>query len=484
MGKINKTFSFPEGEEYKKRNREENERCFLKNKQKIKYHSFILLELIPLEKIEQLIFGLDKLYADAPLISKSRLNYREYLSNSHQRLFQRFSLYLPPIINSNLQGKGKWSSPGSIFYLIKDNIKSIYISIHKIMSSSVLLNIQICLNNKINKKINDIIYKYQDKTRDVIKTSKGEILRIYGPEKLKKKEIYQIRQEVHKEAVNFLIDFFQGDFFERSKENISVIPLIDLFSLEYPVKEDDILDWVNENRGFFSCFGVPIIPWLTFKYEHYLFCFEKEENIAFSNYVIFANRKIENNKMYPDIDSAIELDLNFCSFDLIAIERWVRVQENMVLDLNSSVSKEILKIQENKFHKAIEARKNFIKNIFSFKRFGIEYERNERRYDEYTFTSLKSSRNNEERIDLFKGLKEGIDSRIKNINSLIDSLAKQYETILNLKNLEFSKNMQISVFWLTIIIALLAAFQIAISIDPNIIGKIIEALINTIIAWG
>ena len=188
--------------------------------------------------------------------------------------------------------------------------------------------------------------------------------------------------------------------------------------------------------------------------------------------------------MYPDIDSAIELDLNFYSFDLIAIERWVRVQENMVLDLNSSVSKEILKIQENKFHKAIEARKNFIKNIFSFKRFGIEYERNERRYDEYTFTSLKSSRNNEERIDLFKGLKGGIDSRIKNINSLIDSLAKQYETILNLKNLEFSKNMQISVFWLTIIIALLAAFQIAISIDPNIIGKIIEALINTIIAWG
>jgi len=484
MGKTNKHFSFPEGEEYKKRNREENERCFLKDKQKIKYHSFILLELIPLEKIEQLIFGLDKLYADAPLISKSRLNYREYLSNSHQRLFQRFSLYLPRIVNSKLKKEKKCFLPGSVFYLLRDNIESIYISIYKIMPSSVLLKINIYLNNKITNQINNIICQHYDEKREVIKTPKGEIVRTYDPEIVKKNEIYQLRQNLHKEAVDFLIDFFQGDFFERPKENISVVPSIDLFSLEYPEKEEDILTWGNENKGFFSCFGTIITPWHSFKHDNYLFCTETYSNVVFNNYVIFANRKIENNKMYPDIDSAIELDLNFCSFDLIAIERWVRVQENMILDLNSSVSKEILKIQENKFHKAIEARKNFIKNIFSFKRFGIEYERNERSYDEYTFTSLKSSRNNEERIDLFKGLKEGIDSRIKNINSLIDSLAKQYETILNLKNLEFSKNMQISVFWLTIIIALLAFFQIAISIDPNIIGKIVEVLINTIIAWG
>ena len=48
-----------------------------------------------------------------------------------------------------------------------------------------------------------------------------------------------------------MIDFFQGDFFERSKENISVVPSIDLFSLEYPEKEEDILTWGNENKGFF-----------------------------------------------------------------------------------------------------------------------------------------------------------------------------------------------------------------------------------------
>jgi len=476
MEKTKKESRFPYGEEYKNRIREENERCFLKDKQNIKYHSFILLELVPLEKTEQLIFGLDKLYADASLSQKSRLNYKKHLSDCHSKLFQRFIFNLPYIVTSNPKGKGESFSPDSIFYDLGDNIQSIYISIYKVMPSSVLLRFQVCLNSKISEKINDLIYQYHEEIRESIKTPKGEYITVYDPEIKKETEIYQLRKDLHKEAVGFLKNYFNGYFFELSKENISVVPSIDLFSLDYPVKENDILNWGIENRPFFSCFSTSITPWESFKYENYLFCTESKRDVAFNNYVIFANRETSKEKIYPDIDSAIELKLNFCSFDLIAIERWVRIQEDVVGKLSSTVLEEISKIQENKFSKAIETRKSILKNVFSFKRFGVGYKWNSFIFDKFTFTSLKDERNPIGQIDLFKGLKEGINTRTKEIGSIIDVFTKQYETILNLKNLEFSKNMQTSVRWLTIVIIVLSIIQITILVNPKIPELIMKLL--------
>jgi len=476
MEKRKKESKFPYGEEDKNRIREENERCFLKDKQKLKYHSFILLELIPLENIKQLIVGLDKLYADASLFQKSRLNYKKFLSDCHSKLFQRFILNLPYIITSNLKGKGEVFSLGCIFYDLGDNIQSIYISIYKVMPSSILLRFQVCLNSKISEKINDLIYQYHEEIRESIKTPKGEYITVYDPEIKKETEIYQLRKDLHKEAVDFLKNYFNGYFFELSKENISVVPSIDLFSLDYPVKENDILNWGIENRPFFSCFSTNITPWESFKYENYLFCTESKRDVAFNNYTIFANRETSKEKIYPDIDSAIELKLNFCSFDLIAIERWVRIQEDVVGKLSSTVLEEISKIQENKFSKAIETRKSILKNVFSFKRFGVGYKWNTFIFDKFTFTSLKDERNPERQIDLFKGLKEGINTRTKEIGSIIDVFTKQYETILNLKNLEFSKNMQTSVRWLTIVIIVLSIIQITILVNPKIPELIMKLL--------
>ena len=145
--------------EHKNKVRQENERCFLKNKQKLKYHSFILLELVPLEKIEQLIFGLDKLYVNAALSQKSRLNYKKFLSDCHSKLFQRFFLNLPSIVSSNLKGE---VLPDCIFCNLGDKIRCIYISIYRVMVSNVILQLQVCLNDKISKKINDIIYQYHE----------------------------------------------------------------------------------------------------------------------------------------------------------------------------------------------------------------------------------------------------------------------------------------------------------------------------------
>jgi len=344
------------------------------------------------------------------------------------------------------------------------------------MPSSILLRFQVCLNSKISEKINDLIYQYHEEIRESIKTPKGEYITVYDPEIKKETEIYQLRKDLHKEAVDFLKNYFNGYFFELSKENISVVPSIDLFSLDYPVKENDILNWGIENRPFFSCFSTNITPWESFKYENYLFCTESKRDVAFNNYTIFANRETSKEKIYPDIDSAIELKLNFCSFDLIAIERWVRIQEDVVGKLSSTVLEEISKIQENKFSKAIETRKSILKNVFSFKRFGVGYKWNTFIFDKFTFTSLKDERNPERQIDLFKGLKEGINTRTKEIGSIIDVFTKQYETILNLKNLEFSKNMQTSVRWLTIVIIVLSIIQITILVNPKIPELIMKLL--------
>jgi len=296
------------------------------------------------------------------------------------------------------------------------------------------------------------------------------------PERQKEDEIYQLRKDLHQEAVDFLNNYFKDYFFELSKENISVVPSIDLFSLDYPVKENDILNWGTENRVFFSCFSTSITPWESFKYENYLFCIESRRDVEFNNYVIFANRKTSTENMYPDVDSAIVLKLNFCSFDLIAIERWLRIQENVVGKLSSTVLEEISKIQKNKFSKAIETRKNILKNVFSFKRFGVGSKWNSVFFDRFTFMSLKDKKNPKRQIDLFKNLKERIDTRIKEISNLIDVFTKQYETILNLKNLEFSKNMQISVRTLTIVIIVLSIIQISILVNPKIPELIMKLL--------
>ena len=63
------------------------------------------------------------------------------------------------------------------------------------------------------------------------------------------------------------------------------------------------------------------------------------------------------------------------------------------------------------------------------------------------------------------------------INELINGFTRQYETILNLKNVEFSKIMQNRVFLLTIVVIVLAAAQIIIGIialkRPAIIIKLL-----------
>jgi len=285
---------------------------------------------------------------------------------------------------------------------------------------------------------------------------------------------------LHREAVDFLNKYLDGNFFELSKDNISVVPSIDLFSLNYPTQEKEILDWGTKNSGFFRCFSTHIMD--SFIYENYLLCFESKRDVEFKNYVMFANRKISSDKMYHDLDSAIKERLNFCSFDILAIDRWIRIQEGVVGRLNQTVSEEILRIRENNFSKAIETRKSVLKSIFSFQRFRAEYNRYGFVFDKFPFRRLKHERIPAREIELFKALRKTVSKRVKEIDSLINSFTRQYETILGLKNVEFSKKMQTYVLILTIIVIVLAIIQIIVAINPKISEFITRFIIKLLIA--
>jgi len=453
--------------------RQQNEWCFLKDKQKVKYHSFILLELFPLEKISNLIKGLDELYKDVSASQKNRLKYGDVLKDSHSKIFQWNTLNLPYITTTKLKGK---VLPNCAFHDLGENIRHLHISIYKILPSYVILQIQVYLDEKISKKINDVIYKYHKEKKIPVKTPKGEYTKIYSPANQKTTEINQIKEDLHKEAIDFLRTYFEGFFFELSEKQIPIVPYIDVLSLDYPESEEDISKWGLDNSNFFQCFNTCIISYECFKYENYLLCIESRRD-SFSNYVIYANRKTSENNMYPDIDSAIEEKLNFCCFDILAIDRWLKIQESVVGEINGSISEEITKIEENQIGKALKTRKRILSKIFSFARFKAEFKRYDFIPDKFNFESIKDLRKPERKINLFKGFKECIEARINDIDSLINNFTRQYETILNLKNIEFSKNMQLKVLILTIIIIVLTLAQITIGIiglkRPDLIIKIL-----------
>ena len=158
--------------------KKQNELCFLDQKQKIKYHSFILLEFFSLEKINSLVDGLDKLYKNARPSQQSRLNYRKVLLDAHNNLFQWNSMSLPYITTEKLKGK---ILPQGVFYKMGDNIKHYHINIYKVLPSLAILQIQVYLNESISKKVNSIIYKYHKEKKEKVETPKGSYTKIYSP---------------------------------------------------------------------------------------------------------------------------------------------------------------------------------------------------------------------------------------------------------------------------------------------------------------
>lgn len=434
----------------------QNEQCFLKDKQKIKYHSFILLEIVPLESVNTLISGLDKIYSNLTEREKSKLNYKSTLQKTHSKLFEKNISNLPFITTDKLKKNG---ISRCVYHNLGDNIMNIRITIYQVYPSNVILQIQVYLDKKVSININNIVYSYHNEIRKTTNTPDVKYTDICLIPNQKESEIYSFRKNLHKEAFKFLKKYFKGYFFKQSNNNLSIVPTIDIFSLNYPVNDDEISDWGIENRNFFNCFSSNISPYYCYKSENYIFCYESRRNGRYSNYLVFANRDESYYQSERDIDNKIIVSINRYYFDLLAIDRWIDTQESIAGNLNLKVSKEISNIQDDNFNNAITSRKEIMNSTFVFERFALEF-KSTVLHDRGSFINLKNKHYPDMNMELFESFKIGIDRKIDEIQNFINGFTKQYETVLNLKNLEFSKNIQNKVITLTIVVIILAIIQI------------------------
>ena len=454
--------------------REDNERCFLKDKQQIKYHSFILLELIPLEKKDQLFDGLDKLYSDVTEYCSLGLEYRKTFSNCQSKLFQKYTSHLPPIVNLKLKGKRAFIS--SAFHDLGDNIQTIDISISKALPSTIILQINICLNDEVSQTINDIIYKYHTTKEESIKLQNGFFTKFFSPGMLKESEIYSYRCLLHEEAVIFFRKYFTGFFFNLVETSPSIIPSIDVFSFDYPNEDEEIMKWGHNNYGFLRCFNTFFGPYRCYRYENYLLTIVSNDLDEYTNYIVFANRKESVDSSYHNVDSAIILKINDCDFDLIAIDRLVKQQENHVGKLNLLITQELEYLQHDNFERVINSQKEVIQTLFSFERFSIEYTEQWFSPIDCEFKCLIIKEELDKQTELFHDIKNSIDFRIKKIDILNSLFSREHEKILNLKNLEFNKKMQNLVYYLTIVVIILTIIQVLVSFKTELLDILMKFL--------
>ncbi|NMC60280.1 MAG: hypothetical protein GYA51_12995 [Candidatus Methanofastidiosa archaeon] len=464
--------------------KKDNEKCFLKNKQKIKYNSFTLLEIFPLEKINHLIDGLDKLYEGAYFTDDSRYNYRDILRNMSKNLFVSQVIPFPPIINVDFDCIGL---PRGVCYDLGDNITYYTLSLNVIMPSLVVLKINVYLNENISNKLNDIIYKYHKTNIDTVKDFTTK--KILSPETVKYGEIYDFRASLRSEAINFISNYFKGYFFEEIKRaDNSVVPYIDTFSLKYPMKYKEIVMWKIQNKEFFRCFGLSINNADVYS-NNFLLSFEEGGIVMkarFNNYLLFANtKKIQNSLHFllknknetisciDYINDEIEGIITEYPFELFAISRWLEIQEKYVGEFFNSISKEFTNINENKLELSIDIRKKISNIIFQFQRFKTEY----KLYMRYEYRKdFHCIYEDDDDFKYFSDLKNRINERINDIDELIFMYTNNSDSIITLKNIEYNKNIQDGIYVLTFFIIILTIIQIIFSFYGEHLLEIINII--------
>jgi len=254
-----------------------------------------------------------------------------------------------------------------------------------------------------------------------------------------------------------------GYFFNLSKKDYSIVPSIDLISFKYPENNEDIIKWGNEHQSLLGCFGVRDFS-NGFKYERYLICSENEPDyneFRYKNHVIFANRNPPL-KTDEEINEKIETYIQFTFFVLLAIYRLIQTYENIIRDLNVVISKEIQDLEENKLNEVLENRKKISKKIYDFKRFKLAFEFEEITFNEdFDFEPLTNKGNKD---SLFVLLLKLVGKRIKEIDNAINTLNKNANIILNLKNIEYSENIGYWTKNLAVIVVFLTIIQIGIAV--------------------
>jgi hypothetical protein len=432
--------------------KEGNESTFLPKNEQVKFHSIILLEIFNFEDFPNLIKGLDKLYADLdtqlPIFSDQVDEVKNGLKNPVEPAW--FWHNLPSIFNSNAP-----SLFGASFDL-GSNFSQIELGLYWISSSLIVMQISARLNFEVSDELNKLIYKEYTDDELTIRHPDGGGSRFF-PEGLKTTEITDLRLKLKKEVIDYLSNFFEGQFFKLSENDYSIVPSIDIYSLDYPENTEDILKWGQEVSGFLQCFGVSLDEYVhsrTSLYNQYILCEEetkfKDNEFKHPNHIILVNNRFFKSEEENGIDLMGTPDTPFC---ILAINRLSNIHKDILGELNATISNEIQNLEKNELIDVLENRKKISKKIYYFKRFKIEFEQIPHT-EQINFNFSSMARNKEEQYDLFDFLFDQIRKQTNNIDDAIDTLNQHSNLILNLKNIEYSRNMQISTKNLSILVVI------------------------------
>lgn len=435
-------------EDISTKDKKKNEKCFHPSKERIEYNSVIITEIIRIDDFDKLINGLKDLYDNVDALDYRSIEEAERMINSQKnRLFKGGEAIILPFITNTKLGIVTWWRVNKDLGEYIDHLKII---IQGISPSNIILQVHALLNPKASDDLNEIIYRMH-KTKSVpVKTTRGDYTSIHSPQKIKKDEISKLRNTIKNEITDFLSNYIKGYFINFEFE-YSVVPSIDTFCFNFPKDPKELIKWGSYNKHFINCFSTNVSEMNSFRMDNYLFLNEEDSENKIVNQLIFAN----------PVDSTPELllkvriveELTHCSFGLLAIKRWIELQEYLVGKLNDIITSEINYLETNTIDNLLKKREVLYKEIFSFERFKIEIEKYIDLIDFCNFNSING-------INLFENLKGDIKDRIELIDNLIHIYFKQSDSILNLKNIDYNAGIQNKILILTVIVAGMTLIQV------------------------
>lgn len=441
-----------------KSDREDNERCFLPRKEKVKYRGIILMEIFHLEDFQKLKKGLDKLYKNLREFKREQINYPDLINDSPNRLFEKNWVNLPDI--HHIKYKGKIITDG-VFFDLGDSIDGIGLALQKISPSMITLQIHIYSVENVSSQIDSIIYKYHRQERK--KQKDGE--KIIYPDKVKAREITVIRNEFKRDAIELISKYLAGYFLSSQKPE--TIPSIDIISMRFNIGGNELIEWGNKFWGFFDCFNVRWHGYNCSKWDEYVLCKEDTEENAYKNLVIFADEERADGA-YETIDNSIKYKLKYVSFDLFAIYRWLEMQQRTVGELNSTVSQELKNLKTNQIEGILSNRKEALDRVFQIERFELEFEEYRTLFEAAPFVNVADG------TMFFENTKNGISQIIKKISAHTRLYDKHSNEVLKITEIETNNGLQTSIKLLTAIMVILMIIQIFMILDWSKIGLLVS----------
>jgi hypothetical protein len=222
----------------------------------IDYLYFRLFEVIPIEDIEELIHGIEKLFTKSTDILHNKNRIVEFIRNT-SGIFDEHRVPIGVVV----------SDKGTRFYsslVTKKKIPTfvdfISIELYKISASFFIIAFDVHLAESITKRLNEIqrgIYKPEITFNKLIPYGKmGGGYFILNPKQVMEKEISDWHSKLRHEVEVFLKTYFTGIFFNQKRTKNCYLPSFELYTCKgIPKEKKEIQKWFTNSVNWLQSIG-------------------------------------------------------------------------------------------------------------------------------------------------------------------------------------------------------------------------------------